>query len=327
MTGSLTPYEHLTPDAVIDALETAGFESDGRIFPLNSYENRVYQLGVQDGPPLVGKFYRPGRWSDAAILEEHAFTLELVALEIPVVAPLDINGSTLNECHGYRYALFPRQSGRQPELETREDRQWIGRYIGRIHAAGRVRPFKHRPQISIDDLGRQSVVFLLEEGWLPAELEQAYELLCDQLLERIEIRFRDAGDVAAIRLQGDCHLGNVLWNDAGPHFVDFDDCRAGPPIQDLWMLLSGDREEQTVQLGDYVSGYTDFSDLDYRELLLLESLRTLRMIHYAAWLARRWNDPAFPMAFPWFHTARYWQDHLLELKEQLGALDEPPLAV
>ncbi len=327
MSADRRPYDGLTPDTVIDAVEALGYQCDRRILALNSYENRVYQIGIEDAVPIVGKFYRPGRWSNESILEEHEFSLELVDYEIPVVPPLECDGTTLHEFAGYRYAVFPRQGGRRPELEHREDRLRTGRYIGRIHALGRVRAFQHRPTLNAEDFGWKSVDFLTRGEWIPADLFEAYETLSHQLLQRIELILEETGMIPNIRLQGDCYPGNILWNDDGPHFVDFDDCRSGPSIQDLWMLLSGDREEMTGQLADYMEGYSDFSDLDYRELLLIEPLRTLRMMHYAAWLARRWHDPAFPQAFPWFNTVHYWQDHILSLREQLALLEEPPLSV
>ncbi len=320
-------YAGLTPDTLLDAVDSCGFQTSGQFLALNSYENRVYQVGLDEGLPLIAKFYRPGRWSNESILEEHGFALELAAEEIPVVAPLVIGDTSLHSHRGYRFALFPRQGGRWPELNLREDRLWMGRFIGRIHAAGSTRPFHHRPTLDIDSFGTRSYRFLLEQGFIPAHIELAYRTLVEDLLQQVSGRFDSAGAVQQIRLHGDCHPGNVLWTDKGPHFVDLDDCRTGPAMQDLWMLISGSRDEMQAQLADIIEGYLQFHDLDYRELQLIEALRTLRIIHYAAWLARRWEDPAFPLAFPWFDSPRYWEEHILALREQAGLLDEAALSV
>src|SRR5690606_17709044 len=292
------PYERLTPDVIIAAVESQGWLSDRRILALNSYENRVYQVGVEQGEPLIAKFYRPGRWSDAAIGEEHRFALELADAEIPVEPPLVRAGLTLFEFEGFRFALYRRRGGRWPELGSREEREWMGRFLGRIHMIGRRGRFQHRGQIDVDRMGLESRNYLLEFGWIPEHLESAYDSLTSDLLERIHAAFDAAGEVAYIRLHGDCHRGNILWSDAGPHFVDLDDCIMGPAIQDLWMLLSGSRAEMTEQLSHLLEGYSQFADFDLRELTLLESLRTLRMIHYSAWLAHRWSRPAVRGGFP-----------------------------
>jgi Ser/Thr protein kinase RdoA (MazF antagonist) len=320
------PYAGLTPDCVLAALEGVGLAADGRLLALNSYENRVYQAGIEDATPVVAKFYRPGRWSDEAIVEEHAFTAELAAREIPVVAPLEIGARTLHRHAGFRFAVYPRRGGRAPELDDPETLEWLGRFIGRIHAVGAVQPFRHRPALDIEAFGVEPLAFLRVGGWLPADLRQPWEAIAVQALEGVRAAFDRAGDVAAIRLHGDCHAGNVLWTPDGPHFVDFDDARMGPAVQDLWMLLSGERAERQRQLGDVLAGYEDFRPFDPRELGLVEALRTLRLIHYSAWIARRWDDPAFPAAFPWFNTQRYWQDQILTLREQVAAMQEPPLA-
>lgn len=307
------------------AVESCGGFSDRRILALNSYENRVYQVGMEEGAPLIVKFYRPGRWSEAAILEEHDFALELAQAEIPVVPPIVREGRSLFEHEGFRFALFERRGGRWPELDTQTERAWMGRFLGRIHAVGRRRAFQHREWLDIARLGDDSRDFLLESGWIPAHLETAYDSLTADLLEVIADTFERADEVNAQRLHGDCHRGNVLWTDEGPHFVDLDDCLMGPAIQDLWMLLSGSRAEMAQQLSDLLEGYMQFAQFDHREVGLIESLRTLRMIHYSAWLARRWSDPAFPAAFPWFVEPRYWEGQVLALREQLGALAEGPL--
>jgi Ser/Thr protein kinase RdoA (MazF antagonist) len=318
------PYERLTPDSILNAVESLGLRCDGRLLALNSFENRVYQVGLEDAAPVVAKFYRPERWSTEQILEEHAFALELAQAEIPVVAPMAHAGRTLHEHRSFRFALFPKQSGRAPDLETQDTIVWMGRFLGRIHAVGAVRPFARRRALDVASFAEQPSAFLLERGFIPPDLTEAYRTLVEHLIGRLHAAFEL--DFHAIRLHGDCHAGNVLW-DEGPFFVDLDDSCMGPAVQDLWMLLSGEREERERQLGWLLDGYFEFHDFDPRELRLIEALRTLRMIHYAGWLARRWDDPAFPSAFPWFNTQRYWQDHILALREQAAALDEPPLSL
>jgi len=320
------PYRDLTPDLILDAVESCGWRCDGRQFALNSYENRVYQVWVEDGTALIAKFYRPQRWSNDAILEEHSFAIELAAREIPVVAPLaTADGATLHEHRGFRFALFPKRPGRAPELENPDTLRWLGRFLGRTHAVGALRPFRHRPALDIASFGEEPARFVIEHDFVPADLETAYETVVDDALQRVAQCYQRAGAVRNIRLHGDCHAGNILWTDGGPHFVDLDDCRSGPAVQDLWMLLSGDRATMSLQLAHVVAGYREFHDFNRGELALIEALRTLRMIHYAGWLARRWHDPAFPASFPWFNTQRYWQDQILALREQCAAMDEPPL--
>ncbi len=320
-----TPFASLTPDTLLGALEGVGLRPDGRLLALNSFENRVYQVFMDEGAPLVVKFYRSGRWTDAAIGEEHAFVHELVEREIPVVAPLVIDGRTLHHHADLRFAVFPRQGGRAPEFDRLDTLEWMGRFIGRIHAVGALKPFAARPTLDIRTFGEEPRDFLRAGDFLPPELADVYFGVVDQALDGVRRCFERAGKVATLRLHGDCHAGNVLWTDAGPHFVDFDDARMGPAVQDLWMLLSGERGEQVRQFAEVLAGYEDFCDFDTRELHLVEALRTLRLIHYAGWLARRWDDPAFPAAFPWFNTQRYWQDRILELREQIALMDEPPL--
>ena len=319
------PYDRLTPDVIIAAVESVGYVSDRRILALNSYENRVYQVGIEQSQPLVTKFYRPGRWSDAAIQEEHGFALELAAAEVPVVPPIVHDGRTLFEYEQFRFALFERKGGRWPELGTRTEREWMGRFLGRIHVIGRKLRFRHRERLDIERMGDQSRLYLLDEGWIPPHLESAYETVTADLMEQIRAAFESARDVTELRLHGDCHRGNILWTDAGPHFVDLDDCIMGPAIQDIWMLLSGTRSEMGEQLAQLLEGYGQFADFDLRELNLIESLRTLRMINYSAWLARRWSDPAFPAAFPWFTEPRYWENQVLALREQIAAIAEGPI--
>ena len=325
------PYARLTPDVVLNAVDAAGLRCDGRLLALNSYENRVYQVGLEDGPLVVAKFYRPARWSDAQILEEHAFAAELDAAEIPVVAPMVLEGATLQHAEGFRLAVFPRRGGRAPELDDGDTLEWLGRFIGRIHAVGATRRFAHRPSLDIEGFGEEPRAFLLASGLIPPDILAAWKQAADLALEAVRHAYARAGNISALRLHGDCHAGNVLWTPAtgnaigGPHFVDLDDSRMGPAVQDLWMLISGDREAMGRQLGRILKGYEDFMDFDDRELQLVEALRTLRLLHYSAWIARRWDDPAFPINFPWFNTPRYWQDRVLELREQIAAMQEGPV--
>ena len=326
MIGMKPNFSLLAPEVVLDALDSIGLYSDGRLLALNSYENRVYLVGMEEGASLVTKFYRPDRWSDVAILEEHAFVQELAGSEIPVVpASVLEGGNTLHTFNGFRFAVFPKHGGRAPELDDPATLEWMGRFIGRIHAVGALTPFQHRPTLNIASFGEEPRDYLLSNDFIPPELMEAYRSVVGQALEGVRRCFERAGAVQNVRLHGDCHCGNVLWTDDGPHFVDFDDSRMGPAVQDLWMLLSGERVDMVRQLADLLAGYEDFFDFNPRELHLIEALRTLRLMHYSAWLARRWDDPAFPLAFPWFNTQRYWQDRILELREQIALMDEPPL--
>jgi Ser/Thr protein kinase RdoA (MazF antagonist) len=320
------PYEALTPDVMLSAVESVGFELDGRMLALNSYENRVYQLGLEAGGFVVAKFYRPERWTDEAILEEHAFSGELAEREIPVVAPLaDDRGRTLHEDQGFRFAVFPRRGGRWPETEDPETLLRLGRFLGRIHAVGASRPFAHRPVLDTA-FGEGAYRYLLEQGFLPDEYRAEYRDLGRLILDRVQEALTAAEPLTRIRLHGDFHPGNILWTEeGGAHLVDLDDCRTGPAVQDLWMLLSGERHERIVQLGELLEGYGEFRDFHPRELRLIEPLRALRIMHYAGWLARRWEDPAFPRAFPWFGTPRYWEEQVLTLRQLRQTLEAPPL--
>ncbi len=323
MNDASLPYQQLTPDVILNAVESLGYICDGHLLALNSYENRVYQIGIEGSAPLIAKFYRPGRWSIDAIKEEHQFALELSEHEIPVVAPLhDANGDTLHTTQAYPFALYPRCGGRWPELDTRQDREQMGRLLGRLHAVGAARKFLYRPRIDIETLGSKSRQFILEQNLLPDYLVAAYDTLTRDLLLQIELHFESLNNLQQIRLHGDCHPGNILWTDTGAHFVDLDDSATGPPIQDLWMLLSGDNSEIAQQMEDFLAGYETFFTFDHSSVILIEPLRTLRIMHYAAWLARRWQDPAFPKAFPWFGSPRYWEEHILSLREQAAAMQE-----
>jgi Ser/Thr protein kinase RdoA (MazF antagonist) len=325
MTSHTPPFSGLTPDTLLDALEHVGLRPSGSLLALNSYENRVYQVGMDEALPLVVKFYRPLRWSDEQILEEHQFVSELIEREIPVVGAMSIDGRTLHQHGGFRFAVFERRGGRTPELDRSDTLEWMGRFLGRIHAQGKTRPYTLRPRLDINSFGEQPLEYLLAHALIPAELLEVYRGVARQALDGVVRCFERAGEVGQLRLHGDCHAGNVLWTDDGPHFVDFDDSRMGPAVQDLWMMLSGERAEQTRQLADLMAGYEDFCEFDPRELYLIEALRTLRLLHYSAWLAQRWHDPAFPAAFPWFGSQIYWQDRILELREQIALMDEPPL--
>lgn len=322
--NSSQPYDNLTPDLILDALESVDLPVSGSLFGLNSYENRVYQVGLNEADDYIAKFYRPGRWDNSAILEEHAFSQELVDNEIPIVAPIKIMGKSLFEFHGYRFALFEKRGGRSPELDNPEHLRWLGRYLGRLHMVGRSQRFEHRPTLTVQRLGTESVNFLLGSNMLPDYLQHNYQVAAEAILEEVTQRFETCLS-HNIRLHGDCHPGNILWTDSGPHFVDLDDCCMGPAIQDLWMLLSGSASQMQSQLGVLLEGYTTFSELDAAELALLEPLRALRQIHYSAWLAKRWSDPAFPMHFPWFNTVRYWEEQINDLRELQERLLLPAL--
>jgi Ser/Thr protein kinase RdoA (MazF antagonist) len=324
------PYEHLTPDVVLDALSSVGLHGDGRLLALSSYENRVYQVQLEDpyegNDSVVAKFYRPGRWSDAQILEEHSFSAELMAAEIPAVGPLVLAGRTLHEHAGFRFSVSPRRGGRRPELDDFEVLEWIGRFLARIHTVGAARPFVTRPQLDVQTFAIEPRDWLLAHDAIPLDVQGSWLKHCDEAIAMIAAAL-DTSPSRRIRLHGDCHPGNILWTpDQGPHFVDLDDACTGPAVQDLWMLLSGERRERTQQLGALVDGYEQFREFDRRELALIEPLRTLRLIHYSAWLARRWDDPAFPPTFPWFGSSDYWQGQVQMLQEQLEAMAEDPLA-
>jgi Ser/Thr protein kinase RdoA (MazF antagonist) len=333
---SNAPFADLTPDVVLNAIDAiggaVGLVTSGTLLALNSYENRVFQAGVEEADGragfVVAKFYRPGRWSDAQIEEEHAFVAALAQAEVPAVPPRAIDGRTLHPVDGHRVALFPRRGGRAPNLDDEDVLEWLGRFIGRLHAVGAQQPYSHRPALDIASHGTEPRDWLLAHDWLPLELRDVYASVTQQALDGVRAAYARAGAVASLRLHGDVHEGNVLWfdglKDSGPHFVDFDDSRMGPAVQDLWLLL-GAREQAPRRLQVLLEGYEQFRAFDRRELHLVEALRTLRLIHYSAWIARRWDDPAFPAAFPWFDTPRYWEARILELREQIAAMDEPPL--
>ena len=318
-----TPYADLDPDRILDAIESLGLRSDGRVLSLNSYENRVYRIGMEQGPPLVAKFYRPGRWTDEAIGEEHAFAAELVAADLSVVAPIAFGGRTLHPFEGHRFALFPMRGGHAPEPGDRETLRHIGRVLGRLHAVGDGARFAHRGTLGIDSHGIDPVDYLLENRWLPPDLEPNFETLANALLDAMEDSWARAGDVRGLRIHGDVHPGNILWREGQAHFVDLDDTLTGPAVQDFWML-AGRREDCAQPLRWLLEGYEQFRRFDRRELHLIEPLRTLRLLHYNAWIARRWHDPAFPAAFPWFEAPRHWESVITQMQEQLAAMQEPP---
>jgi Ser/Thr protein kinase RdoA (MazF antagonist) len=319
-------FDDLSPECVMDAIDSTGLRCDGSLTALNSYENRVYLFGLEEGGQAVAKFYRPRRWSDQAIFEEHAFLRELAEQEIPVVAPLtNAQGTSLHHFQSYRLAIFPRQGGRSPELDDAGVLQRLGRFLGRIHSVGQTRTFQHRATLDIHNFGFAARDYLLEHGFIPADLRSLYVQASSAALESVAACYQRAGEIRLLRLHGDCHLGNILWTDSGPHFVDFDDSRMGPGLQDIWMLLSGTRAEMQSQLADILAGYEDFCDFNPRELYLLEALRTLRLLHYSAWIAQRWQDPAFPPAFPWFNSHVYWQERIQEMQEQHDLMAQAPL--
>tara|TARA_B110000503_G_scaffold104677_1_gene156203 strand:- start:66942 stop:67922 length:981 start_codon:yes stop_codon:yes gene_type:complete len=322
---STHPYDRLNPDLIIDAVEAMGYRSDARLLALNSYENRVYQVGIEDGTPLIAKFYRPDRWTEEQIQEEHRFSLELQDAEISVVAPMvNEQGQTLHTYEGFQFALFKRRGGYPPELDNLDNLLVLGRTLGRIHGVGRAGKFEVRQSITVQRMLTESRELLLD-GFIPKSLIPAYESLTADLEEIVKSVYCEVKPEDQIRIHGDCHVGNILWRDETAHFVDFDDCVTAPAIQDLWMFLNGERHDRQLQLSELVEGYSEFCDFDPRQIRWIESLRTMRLIHYAAWLAKRWEDPAFPRSFTWFNTERYWADHILELREQMSALQEEPL--
>ena len=319
------PFEVLTPSFIMDAVESCRYLCDCRVFALNSYENRVYQVGIEDSDPLIAKFYRPARWSDEQIIEEHRFCFELAEHELPVVAPIiNEQGESLFRYQGFRFALYPRQGGHAPEFDNLDNLLIMGRTLGRIHAVAATRCFAHRPRLDCSTFGYESVA-LVSDRFIIAEYKTNYDALTRDLLQALDELLAGIDETDYIRTHGDCHAGNVLWRGGAPHFVDFDDARSAPAIQDIWMMLSGDRGRQTAQLAEIAEGYNEFHDFRPGELRFIEALRTLRILHHCAWLARRWDDPAFPHHFPWFNTTRYWGEHILQLREQIAALNEPPL--
>ena len=334
-------YEDLTPQQVLDALDAVGLRGDGRILQLNSYENRVFQLFLEDGSAVVAKFYRPGRWSDAQILEEHAFTLELAEAEVPVVPPLELapteateglallgDPPTLASLAGHRFAVAARCAGREPELDAPDTLERIGRFIGRLHAVGRRKPFTFRHHLEPGRDGRRALQVIVDGDFVPPDQLPSWRSACEAAIDRVVATFEAAAPLVTLRLHGDCHIGNVLWRQAGarpdepggPHVVDLDDAMQGPAVQDLWMLVSGDHATMARQLNQLLEGYEQFSEFDDRERALIEPLRTLRMIRHSAWLAERWSDPTFPLNFPFFGRAAYWSEQTAQLREQLEAM-------
>jgi len=321
------PYDTLTPDAILDAIESEGYICDGHIYPLNSYENRVYQVGIEEAKPLIAKFYRPHRWSRDQIQEEHNFCLELQAAELPVVPPIKTaNNNTVRQHEKFYFSLFERKGGYPLETDNIDNLTIMGRFLGRMHLLGQTRPFKYRTEITTQSYGTNNAQFILKHKFVPIDLESQYKDLTLALIDTIQLLFTNT-PYQAIRLHGDCHASNVLWRDNRPHFVDFDDTITGPAIQDLWMLLSGNTQQQQLQMNAILTGYQQFRHFNQHELSLIEALRTLRMMHYAAWLAKRWNDPAFVRTFTWFNTYNYWKEHINDLQLQLAALYKPPLTL
>ena len=319
--GTDTPYADLSPDLILDAADACGLWPDGRLLALNSYENRVWQIGLEASDtgatsPVIAKFYRPGRWSDAAILEEHAFAQELAEAELPVVAPLAFDGRTLLQHRGYRYALTPRRGGRAPSLESVDQLEWLGRLIARIHAVGARRPFEHRGRLDRATMIAAPVQAVLGSPLLPVSQRDRYRHAAQRLDQAIEARQDAIGPLTTLRLHGDCHPGNVLWTDHGPHFVDLDDARMGPAVQDLWMLANDERA-----LAALLDGYTQMREFDHAELALIPALRAMRQLHHAGWIASRWHDPAFPAAFPFAAEPRWWEQHVADLDELADSLE------
>lgn len=328
--NSTYAFESLTPDFIMQAVESQtiemGWYCDARLLALNSYENRVYQVGIEDQLPLIAKFYRPDRWTKAQILEDHDFSYELAEHELPVVTPIkNKQGNSLFEYENFYFSLFPRRGGHAPEFDNLDNLLTIGRLVGRMHAIGARKPFQHRPSITAQNYGHESIDFITQH-FIPAALKDAYTSVTSFLMEHIDAVMTQY-PATYIRTHSDCHVGNMLWRDDSLHFVDFDDVRMAPAIQDLWMLLSGDRHRQSQQIQEILEGYEEFYTFNPIELQLIEVLRTLRLLHYSAWLARRWKEAAFQRSFPWFNTPRYWDDQILALREQQSALQEPALSL
>ncbi len=328
LAASTHPYDSLTPDTILDAMEEAGFAVSGRLFALNSYENRVYQVGLDDSAPVIAKFYRPGRWSEEAIQEEHGFTLELLQADIPVVAPMKLtSGDTLGRHGEFLFAAFPQRGGQAPDTSVTDTLYRLGQWLGQIHNIGAKKPFAHRPGMDLLEGIEASNRLLVEGDWIPADLRPAWDSLIPDLQRHCAARVDEAGPVETLRLHGDCHAGNILCRDEQMLFVDLDDCRTGPAIQDMWLLLNGDDVDRGAQLGELLEGYEMFRDFNRRERHLIEPLRCYRQIAHCAWLAKRWDDPAFPRFFPWFAQPRFWSDQILSLREQLSALQSPAITV
>ena len=318
-------FTTLSPDLIIDGLEHVGFTVDSGLLALNSYENRVYQFSDNDNQKFVTKFYRPQRWSLAQLQEEHNFGFDLTAQELPVIAPIKINGKSLFEYKGFQFAVYPCRGGRIFEVDNLDQLEWMGRFVGRIHAVGAQKSFQYRDRFNTDEMLIEARQIIDQSGFVPTSLRTAFFTILDLVIELTITQYQPTSE---IRLHGDCHAGNILWREEhGPHFVDLDDCRTGPAIQDLWMMLSGDRQEQLLQLDTILSGYEEFFDFDANELKLIEPLRAMRVINYMAWLCKRWTDPAFPHNFPWFDSEKYWEQQILMLKEQVSALQQPPLTL
>ena len=326
MSATKPNYDDLTPDLVIDAVESQGFLSDARIIALNSYENRVYQVGIDQAEPVIAKFYRPQRWSNEQIQEEHNFSWALAESEIPIIAPIrNADGETLFEYGGYRFSLFPRRGGQSPEPGDLDQLYRLGTLLGRIHMVGAAKAFEFRDSLTVDAYGHTPTQFLLENDFISSNLQQRFTQASEQLLKWIQAALETCNKLTFLRSHGDCHLGNILWHrDLGPAFVDMDDCISAPAVQDFWMLLEGNHGEQSLQISELLAGYSEFKEFNGAELSLVEPLRALRMMHYSGWLAKRWNDPAFPLHFPWFNTEQYWMQHVGALEEQLTKMDQAP---
>ena len=309
-------FSRLDPGLILDAIESTGLRVESGLLALNSYENRVYQFIADDNQRFVVKFYRPDRWSQAQLLEEHEFAEELASHEVPIVAPLSFGGKTLHEYQGYSFALYPSVGGRQFEVDNLDQLEWMGRFIGRIHRVAQGKAFQHRPAFTIQSHLLEPRGTLTSSKLVPQHLEEAFFTILDQVISTTQQLYNNDLN---IRLHGDCHPGNILWRD-GPTFVDLDDCRSGPPVQDLWMMLSGDRSQQLMQLDTLVAAYEEFNSLLSSQFGLIEPLRAMRMVHYMAWLANRWEDAAFPRAFPWFASDKYWEQQNPGLKRTVCRL-------
>lgn len=322
MNDNAFTFQTLHPDTIMDALFEQGIRVDSGLTPLNSYENRVYQFQDEDRQRFVVKFYRPHRWTAEQIQEEHQFALDLLDDEVPVAAPLLFNQQTLLTHQGFFYAVFPCLGGRQFEADNIDQMESVARYLGRIHQTARKRIFQARPTIGIEEYLTAPRQVFEATSLIPASLKVAFLNATDALIDATKARWDN--NVPVLRLHGDCHAGNILWRD-GPLFVDLDDARMGPAIQDLWMLLNGDKAEQRMQLETIIEAYEEFSPFNSDEIVLIEPLRAMRFVYYLAWLIRRWDDPAFPRNFPWLSGEDYWRNQITIFTEQVKVLQEPPL--
>ena len=325
MTDQPVDYSLLSPDFMLDAIESIGIHVDSGLLELNSYENRVFQFLDENRQRFVVKFYRPARWSDEQIQEEHDFSLQLKSADIDVVAPLQFDGCSLFIYQGYRFAIFPSAGGRPIEVDNLDALESVGRNLGRVHQLASQQSFLHRPTVSVVEFVQTPKQILQQNNFVPVHLETSFFDVYDLLSKEIALQYKP-DDKQLIRLHGDLHAGNILWRDKVT-LLDFDDCRQGPAVQDVWMMLHGERHEQLLQLEVMLEGYEEFCSFDTKQLTLIEPLRAMRMMHYMGWIAKRWQDPAFSRHFAWFTDEQYWQQQVTVLQEQIDNMQKSPLSL